>query len=90
MLTTEDCEPEDQTLKTDLHERLEAALRQLPERERMILSRRFGLGHDGAETLEEVGACLAVSRERVRQLESRALKRLKDFCTSAGLQEYLH
>jgi RNA polymerase nonessential primary-like sigma factor len=90
MLAADVIEPEEQALKSGLRERLEVALVQLPERERMIVRQRFGLDNDASETLEEIGARLAVSRERVRQLESRALKRLKDVCTAQGLREYLH
>ncbi len=89
MLAADEIEPEEQISKRDLRERLENALRQLPERESMILRQRFGLDKDESETLEEIGARLAVSRERVRQLENRALKRLKDVCTEQGLREYL-
>jgi RNA polymerase sigma factor (sigma-70 family) len=90
MLAADGVEPEEQALKAGLRERLEVALIQLPERERMILRQRFGLDADDSETLEEIGTRLRVSRERVRQLESRALKRLKDICSAQGLQEYLH
>ena len=90
MLAAEGSEPEDHVLKTSLRGRLEVALTQLPARERMILRQRFGLDNDESETLEQISVRLAVSRERVRQLEARALKRLKDFCASEGLHEYLH
>jgi RNA polymerase primary sigma factor len=89
MLAADNAEPEEEALKTGLRERLEAALSQLPERERMIVRQRFGLDDDESETLEQIGTRLAVSRERIRQLENRALKRLKDVCTTQGLREYL-
>jgi RNA polymerase sigma factor (sigma-70 family) len=83
-------EPEEQALKNALREHLECALGQLPARESMILRQRFGLQDDASETLEQIGARLGVSRERIRQLESRALKHLKEVCTAQGLQDYLH
>ncbi len=89
-LASDGVEPEDQALKTTLRERLELALGQLPARESMILRQRFGLADDQSETLEEIGTRLGVSRERIRQLESRALKQLKDVCSAQGLREYLH
>ena len=55
----------------------ESALNHLTDRERQIVTMRFGLGDTGACTLEEVGACLNISRERVRQLEKRAMNRLR-------------
>jgi RNA polymerase sigma factor (sigma-70 family) len=90
MLAADSVEPEEEALKIGLRERLEAALSQLPERERMIVRQRFGLDNDESETLEQIGTRLSVSRERIRQLENRALKRLKDVCTAQGLHEYLH
>jgi RNA polymerase sigma factor (sigma-70 family) len=90
VLASDGSEPDERVLKAGLRNGLETALSQLPERERLILRQRFGLDDDESKTLEELGARLAVSRERVRQLESRALKRLKDVCTTQGLHEYLH
>ena len=49
----------------------------LPPREAEILRLRFGLGDDGEKTLEEVGERFKVSRERVRQLENKALRKLR-------------
>lgn len=51
---------------------------QLPAREREVLARRFGMGQHEVQTLEEVGAALGVSRERVRQLQNRAVQRLRE------------
>lgn len=83
-------ELEEQVMKTGLREQLEAALAQLPTREGLILRQRFGLDDDNVETLEQIGTRFGVSRERIRQLESRALKQLREFCASRGLQDYLH
>jgi RNA polymerase primary sigma factor len=56
---------------------LQTALSQLSERMRHVLELRFGLTGTAPKTLEEVGAELGVTRERVRQLESRALRELQ-------------
>ena len=56
---------------------LQGALDQLSERMRHVLELRFGLNGKIPKTLEEVGADLGVTRERVRQLESRALRELQ-------------
>ncbi len=61
---------------------LRAAIETLPEREQLIIRRRH-LAED-PETLQEVGASLGISRERVRQLEVRALRRMKDWLRSEG------
>ena len=53
-------------------------LKSLSEREQLILKRRFGLDGVEAESLEEVGERLGVTRERVRQLQNQALESLRD------------
>ena len=57
--------------------RLASALGELPERERRILEQHFGLGGGDALTLEEIGRSLGLTRERVRQVEQQALRRLE-------------
>ena len=66
---------------------LAAALEELNPRMRHVLSRRFGLDGEPPQTLEEVGHSLGITRERVRQLESRALRELRS--VAPGLQLYL-
>jgi RNA polymerase primary sigma factor len=66
---------------------LSEALLRLSPRMRHVLSRRFGLDGEAPQTLEEVGADLGITRERVRQLESRALRELR--MVAPGLQLYL-
>lgn len=65
-----------------------SALDSLTEREQRILSMRFGLGDEGPCTLEEVGQMLNISRERVRQLEKRALGRLRQSPERKKLKKY--
>jgi len=66
---------------------LTAALEELNPRMRHVLARRFGLDGEPPQTLEEVGHSLGITRERVRQLESRALRELRS--VAPGLQLYL-
>jgi RNA polymerase primary sigma factor len=66
---------------------LGVALQRLAPRMRHVVSRRFGLDGEPPQTLEEVGADLGITRERVRQLESRALRELRS--VAPGLQLYL-
>jgi RNA polymerase primary sigma factor len=75
---------------TDDHLRsaeLAQALQRLSPRARHVVSRRFGMDGEVPQTLEEVGADLGITRERVRQLESRALRELRS--VAPGLQLYL-
>jgi RNA polymerase primary sigma factor len=68
--------PEEAILHDDLTRRLDAALESLPVREREVLRLRFGLDGEEALTLEEAGARFGVTRERARQIEVQALRRL--------------
>jgi RNA polymerase primary sigma factor len=82
--------PETQAMHNSLSKHLESALAQLPPREGLIVRQRFGLGNEDSRTLEEISEHLGVSRERVRQLENRALAKLREVCAARGLSEYLH
>jgi RNA polymerase primary sigma factor len=63
---------------------VERAMAPLTEREREVLRLRYGLGLDRELTLEEIGRRLSVTRERVRQIESRALGKLRAARNSAA------
>jgi RNA polymerase primary sigma factor len=69
--------PPDTIIHLDLKEQIEDALKKLTERETKILKMRFGLNNGKEHTLEEVGEQFNVTRERIRQIESRALKKLQ-------------
>jgi RNA polymerase nonessential primary-like sigma factor len=88
-LTADVLAPEDHVMQADLRERLAALVEQLPTREAEIMRRRFGLSESDSETLEAVGEHFGVSRERIRQLEERALRHLREMCTAEGLHDYL-
>jgi RNA polymerase primary sigma factor len=66
---------------------LAAAIERLDPRQKYVVLRRFGLDGEPSETLEEVGSALGITRERVRQLETRALRELR--AVAPGLQLYL-
>ena len=70
-----------------LHDELNQALREIGDRERMILEFRHGLTGQTPMTLEEVGKRLKLSRERIRQIEERALLRLRRVANRMGLIE---
>ena len=69
--------PSEATLKLIRREQIDEVLNKLTPRERDVLKMRFGLDDGYARTLEEVGTRLYVTRERVRQIELRALKKLR-------------
>jgi len=72
-----------------LREKIEAVLETLPPREARILRMRFGLENGHTYTLEEVGQKFGLTRERIRQIESKALHRLRHPRRSRQLKEYL-
>jgi len=80
--------PESNAAAKDLIAMLERALGELPQREAEVLRWRFGTSARSTLTLEEIGERLGVSRERVRQIEVRALRRLQPICTKKGLHAY--
>jgi RNA polymerase sigma factor (sigma-70 family) len=71
-------------------EQLQALLSQLDEKERVIIERRFGLGDREPETLAEIGSELNLSRERIRQIEERALGKLRRSQRARQLLGYLN
>jgi RNA polymerase primary sigma factor len=72
-----------------LREQVVAALDLLPERERLVLERRFGVGDDRPRTLEDIAREIGVSRERVRQIEAHAIRRLRHPSRSRRLRDHL-
>jgi RNA polymerase primary sigma factor len=74
----EDADPEAQVMERLLTEQIDLALSSLPPRDAKVLQLYFGLNQGREHTLEEIGGMLGITRERVRQLRDRALKRLRD------------
>jgi RNA polymerase primary sigma factor len=69
--------PEDELLRNDMANQVERALEPLADREKEVLRLRYGLGTDREYTLEEIGRRLAITRERVRQIEAKALAKMR-------------
>jgi RNA polymerase primary sigma factor len=76
--------PEEEVIRGQMAQEVERAMAPLTEREREVLRLRYGLGLDRELTLEEIGRRLSVTRERVRQIESRALAKLRAARNSAA------
>ena len=81
--------PVDSASKRLLQEQMSEVLDNLPERERKVLRMRFGLDDGTSHTLEDVGKEFNITRERVRQIETRALRKLRHPQQSRKLRDYL-
>ena len=81
--------PASQTAYTLLQEQLRSVLNTLPSREQEVLKMRFGLDDGYSLTLEEVGLYFDVTRERIRQIEAKALRRLRHPRRANGLRDYV-
>lgn len=81
--------PQDAAAFTLLHEQLMEVLLTLTEREQKVLRLRFGLDDGRPRTLEEVGKQFNVTRERIRQIEAKALRKLRHPSRSKKLKDYL-
>jgi RNA polymerase primary sigma factor len=82
-------EPDDAASKQLLREQMRTILKSLNHRERQVLEMRFGLKDGQGHTLEEVGQAFGVTRERIRQIEAKALRKLRHPLRSRKLRDYL-
>ncbi len=81
--------PIDTAMQAVFKDELNKALNTLPEREREVLKFRYGVGYDRSHTLEEVGRQFKVTRERIRQIEAKALRKLRSQSKSKVLRVFL-
>ena len=81
--------PQDAASHTLLKEQLSEVLSTLTPREERVLRLRFGLEDGRSRTLEEVGEVFNVTRERIRQIEAKALRKLRHPSRSKKLKDYL-
>ncbi|MGQ9488871.1 MAG: sigma-70 family RNA polymerase sigma factor [Armatimonadota bacterium] len=83
-------DPEEVILEHERRKVLDELLEtELTERERQVIIRRLGYGDQDVQVLQEIGEALKISRERVRQIEQQAMRKLKDAAKRRGLREYL-
>ena len=87
--------PDTRVSQENLFEDIQKMLNQLSPKERDVLIMRYGLNDDGnRKTLEEIGSRYGVSRERIRQIENRAISKLKKLCKNnnltIGLKNYFN
>ena len=82
-------DPMDQAIKSNLSEATTKILSTLTPREERVLRMRFGIGMNSDHTLEEVGQQFSVTRERIRQIEAKALRKLKHPTRARKLKTFL-
>ena len=88
-MLSDEVNPEKISIKASLQESLQTAMQVLREREKLVLKLRFGLDGEEALTLVGVGAVLGVTRERIRQIETGALRKLRHPSRRIPLENYL-
>ena len=83
--------PDQIAQRTELRDRIECLLKKLKPRDRQIIELRFGIDENGPRTLAQISQVCGISRERVRQIERRALGQLQDFsCTNSLAAAFLN
>jgi len=83
-------EVEEKVVQEELKQSIQEMLEQLTPQEKRIIIMRFGLDGNEPKTLREIGEKLGISRERVRQLEARAKKKMKEYATRKKLDAFLN
>ena len=81
--------PAEAATSESLKNAINGVLDEMPPREAQVLRMRFGIGMPSDHTLEEVGRQFGVTRERIRQIEAKALRKLRHPCRSQGLRGFL-
>lgn len=89
LLEAEEVSPEQLLMRESLHGELLQLLADLTEREREVIGLRFGLGHNQSYSLADIGRILDLSRERVRQIEAKALQKLRQPKRRNRVRDYL-
>ena len=81
-------QPEDNVVNESLKVEVEKLLDKLPEKEAAILKQRYGIGGEAPKSLKEIGDLFHLTKERIRQIEKRAILRLKAMPMTKELQAY--
>ena len=89
LLETESASPEETLMRESLQKDLHYLLSELTSREREVIQMRFGFGGEKPFSLAEIGRCLELSRERVRQIEAKALQKLRQPRRRNLIRDYL-
>ena len=83
-------QPQEELVRRELEQTINALLSQLPDRQQLLLRLRFGMEDDTCYSLEVIGEKLGISKERARQIERQALDKLKTLSQGLGLEDFLN
>ena len=86
---TEAPDPQAELVRTEMKVLVEQMLSMLTDRQRQVVRLRFGMEDGTGHSLEEVSAVMGISKERVRQIERRAMQRMHRFSTGLGMEDFL-
>jgi len=89
LLDRSSTDPQDALIQAEMRSEIESILGSLDEREQVIMRSRFGFEDDDRHVLQQIGENLGISRERVRQLEVQAIRKLRSAARKKRLREYL-
>jgi RNA polymerase primary sigma factor len=82
-------DPQEELIDTEMRDEIDSILATLDERERLIMRKRFGFDGEDTYVLQQIGEELNISRERVRQIEAQALRKLRSAARKRRLRDYL-
>lgn len=83
-------QPQEELVRRELKHTMDGLLSMLDERQQRVLRLHFGMEDDTCHSLEEIGRMLDISKERARQIEAQAMKKLRDLGADLGLEDFLN
>ena len=83
-------QPQEELVRRELKHTMDSLLGMLDQRQQRVLRLHFGMEDDTCHSLEEIGRMLEISKERARQIEAQAIRKLRDLGADLGLEDFLN